>query len=284
IDEPQEMLQKDMDQAKARFQAGLKVIGPSGEGTVDSINFPTAKDVAQYVAENPYAKLPVMLTIIMTCHLPKGSTTSSFRFPASMGSVVLTTEFPYTEPISESVDPGSASVPRQIPTQAQIDAAAAAIQANDLARANPPAAPSKSEAEVKKQIQAQYNVWSAAYMKNDVDTLLSILTPDYSIKASNGNLITHSEYEVILNQRKKKGYDATHYSTAILRVTLHGDIAAVWSRETSTIHGKSPQTGKIADTQYQHDYVDVWDFVNGKWLLKSTATLHETAQIKPPSK
>jgi len=280
LDGPQDELQKDLDATEIRFKQGLKIIGDNSPGVIDTIQFPTAKDIAKYVDDNPDARLPVMMTIIMTCHFQAGVKTSSFKFPEALGSVVLTTEFPYTEPISESVDPGSDSVPQKIPTQEEVDAAKAEIEANDRARDAPsPPAPTKVSV-VQKQIQAQYDAWSAAYMKNDVATLLAILTPDYSLKMSNGNTLTHDEYKVVLEQRKKKGQDTTQYATQILRVTLHGDVAAIWSRETMTMKGKNPDTGKPQDIQYQHDYIDVWSFVDGKWLLKGTSTLKEQIKIK----
>ena len=44
-------------------------------------------------------------------------------------------------------------------------------------------------------LQARYDAWSKAYMANDVDTLLSILAPDYTLKTSSGTEIKRSEYE-----------------------------------------------------------------------------------------
>lgn len=283
IDGPQVDLQARLDEAEARFKREIKAFGGNGLASIDSMSFPTAKDIAQYAMENRVVRLPVMMTVSIACRLPAGSTTTAFQFPEIMGSVVLTTEFPYNEPISESVDPGTVSPPHRIPTQKEVDETAASIAAHDLARENPVPAPT-SETEVRKQIQAQYDAWSGAYMRNDVDVLLAILAPGYTLKASNGNVITYSEYEVILNQRKKKGTDTTQYSTEILRLTLHADVAALLSRETTVMKRKNPDTGKVENVQMQHDYVDIWTFMNGKWLLRSTATQRENTQIKPPSK
>jgi len=279
LDGSQDDLQKDLDASEDRFKQGLKIVGDNGPGVLDSIQFPTAKDIDQYEKDNPDTRLPVMMTIIMTCHFQPGVKTSSFKFPEALGSVVLTTEFPYTEPISESVDPGSASEPQKIPTQQEIDAAKAAIEANDQARNNPAPATPTNEALVQKQIQARYDAWSKAYMANDVETLLSILAPDYVLKMSNGNTLSHDEYKVVLEQRKAKGQDTTKYATQIIRVNLHGTTAAIWSRETMTQKGKDPNTGKPEDIQYQHDYIDIWTFANGRWLLEGTTTQKEQSKI-----
>jgi hypothetical protein len=125
LDGPLSELENRLEDAKARFQAGLAVSTDSGPGTIDLIEFPSAQDVGRCAANNGKQRLPVMLTVLVKEHLPKGARTISCRFPEVLGAVVVTTEMPYEEPVSEPVDAGTASTPLQIPTPAQITQAAA---------------------------------------------------------------------------------------------------------------------------------------------------------------
>lgn len=109
-------------------------------------------------------------------------------------------------------------------------------------------------------------------MAHDVSTLLDILDPNYMLKTAQGKLITRKEYEVMLNMRRQKHSDTTRYSTEILRITLKKDVAAIFSRETTTDPGINQTTGKAEPVTYQHDYIDLWVLHQGKWKLKSTAT------------
>jgi len=194
-----------------------------------------------------------------------------------MGTVILTTEFPYTEPISEPVEPGLASVPQTVPTAEAVAKLAASMGVHPPTK-SPPAV---TESQARRAIQRQYDAWSRAYMAHDVDTLLGILAPDYLLKTAKGATMTRAEYEVMLRLRKKKHSDTTRYRTELLRLTLHDGVAAVFSRETTTDRETNPKTGKPESVSYQHDYIDAWVLSNGRWRLQSTVTQKETP-LTPP--
>jgi len=282
LDGPSADLDKSLLDARKRFFGGLWVfargVGPADPATAkvkfEQIQFPTAEDVHKWLAEGPAVRLPVMMSVSFTGHLTPGATALAWRFPDVMGTVVLTTEFPYKEPYSEPVEPGSMSEFLKIPTAAEVKALAASM-VHPGGAATKPKDYAPTEATARAAIQTQYNRWSKAYMANDVPTLLDVLTPDYTLKTAKGALITHSEYAVMLDIRKKKHSDTKRYSTEISRMTLKGKVAAIYSRETTTNVETDPKSGRQVPLSYQHDYIDVWVLASGKWRLRSTVTQKE---------
>jgi hydrogenase/urease accessory protein HupE len=129
IDQPSASLDTLLKDAEARFRRGLRVVGDNGDGALDSFTFPSAADVQDWVRQNGRDNLPMMLTVTAKGHFAKGARTSAFRFPPVLDTVILTTEFPYQEPISEPVDSDSVSRPQTIPTDREVAAAKAAIAA-----------------------------------------------------------------------------------------------------------------------------------------------------------
>ncbi|HVT14246.1 MAG TPA: nuclear transport factor 2 family protein [Fimbriimonadaceae bacterium] len=130
-------------------------------------------------------------------------------------------------------------------------------------------------ADTRKAIQDRYDAWSKAYMANDVGTLLSILTPDYTLTTSDGTLIKRSEYEAMLRLRKSANSDTKKYLTRILRIKVSGETAEVESRETMTGTVQDAATGKTLALIHEHDYSDTWTHASGAWLLRKTVTLKE---------
>ncbi len=278
LDGPISDLQSRLDAAKKRFMEGLAIT----DGLVDSIDFPTASDIHKVVDGGQLPRLPVMMTATFHGHLKPGVRKVSFHFPEVMGTVVLSTEFSYFEPISESVEPGEVSTALEIPTQAQVDAAAATMRPTKSHAV--PSTNQVSEARARKAIQKQYDRWSKAYMAHDITTLASILSPDYTLKTAQGTTIKRAEYDVMLKLRKQKHSDTTLYKTEIVRMTLKDQVAAIWSRETTTDPGLNQKTGKAVPVSYQHDYIDVWVLSKGQWLLRSTVTQKEQLISLPKGK
>jgi hypothetical protein len=120
--------------------------------------------------------------------------------------------------------------------------------------------------EVQKQIQAQYDRWSKAYMANDVDTLLGILSPDYTLTNSNKEVMTYATYKAYIKLRAKGPKEATQYRTRILSLSVHGDVADADSVESMT-------TGR---TVHRHEYHDTWSLRGGVWRLSKTVTVKES--------
>lgn len=128
LDGPQSELASRLADSKERFRRQLKVVGNGEENPLGTYTFPTASEVLAMAASNK-PRLPVMLSATVFGKLKAGAKTVSFRFPEALGTVVLTTELPYQEPVSEPVDPGSESSPLNIPTAEQVAAAAKSMTA-----------------------------------------------------------------------------------------------------------------------------------------------------------
>ncbi len=280
LDGPSKDLQARLIAAQQQFMDGFSVGTAQNPGVVDAIDFPTAAEIHKLIDGGQMPRLPVMMTATLRCHLKAGVRKVSFHFPEVLGTVVLTTEFPYEEPVSDSIEAGDSSAELDVPTQAQVAAIAASMRQG--ARSVPTHA-DPIEADARRAIQRRYDAWEKAYMVHDVDTLLDTLAPGYTLKTAQGTLIKRTEYEVMLKLRKQKHSDTTYYQQEIIRLTLRDGVAAVWSRETTTDPGINQKTGKPTPVSYQHDYIDLWTFVQGKWLLKSTVTQKEQI-VAAPSK
>lgn len=127
LDGPQSVLQDRLAAGADRLKAEISILGDNGQASIDTIKFPAVAQVLECAVENGKQRLPVMLTVVVQAHLPKGARTVACRFPSVLGAVVLTTEMPYEEPVSEPIEPGDTSSPLQIPTEAQAAATAASM-------------------------------------------------------------------------------------------------------------------------------------------------------------
>ena len=111
LDGPAPDLQTQLAAAESRFRRDFQASGGSGPGVVDSVAFPTLADVQKWRDSGIKPRLPVTMTVTVQGHLPPGAASISFRFPDVLGMIVVTTEFPYREPVSEPVEAGAFSTP-----------------------------------------------------------------------------------------------------------------------------------------------------------------------------
>jgi hypothetical protein len=126
LDSNDEALKKSLADAEARFRAGFAT-DPSS--TVDRLGFTSVADVRSYLASDPKPRVPMMMTVTVEGHLPTGSRTVAFRYPAVLDTVIQTVEIPYTEPISEPVSPDGFSSTITIPSREDIADLAATMNA-----------------------------------------------------------------------------------------------------------------------------------------------------------
>lgn len=269
-------LQGRLDEAHRRFESGLRFCGAEFAQAVRSATWPSARDIQEMGRQAKSPRLPLMWSIDLRGQLPSGAKESQFAFPNVMGTVVLTTEFPYTEPISEPVEPGQTSAGQHIPTTAEVDRLKAGFVHIDRTE---PSTSELSESRTKNELQQRYNAWSKAYMAHDIEVLLDVLAPGYTLKTASGTTISRAEYEVMLRSRKKQAEDTSSYRTEILRLTLKEGVAAVYSRETTNNPRRDEKSGKLVPNVWEHEYIDVWVQQSGKWRLRSTNTVRE-APIK----
>lgn len=111
LDGPTSDLQAQLGAAEGRFRRDFQVSGGSGPGVVDAVVFPTLTDVQKWRDSGIKPRLPVTMTVTVQGHLPQGAASVSFRFPNVLGMIVVMTEFPYREPVSEPVEAGAFSTP-----------------------------------------------------------------------------------------------------------------------------------------------------------------------------
>lgn len=111
LDGPAPDLQAHLAEAEERFRRDFRASGGSGPGVVDAVAFPSLAEIQQWRDSGVKPRLPVTMTVTVSGHLPPGAASASFRFPNVLGMIVVTTEFPYREPVSEPVEAGTFSTP-----------------------------------------------------------------------------------------------------------------------------------------------------------------------------
>ena len=133
------VLDSQLTEAKKRFRQNFRVAGGGAEA-IDLVTFPRADDIISET-KTMRVRLPVMAFATVSGHLPPGMKTVSFQFDQGLGPVVLTTEFPYQEPVSEPIEAGAWSETRPVPSK-EVVAKSAAV----LGIAPPPSAPPRPAA------------------------------------------------------------------------------------------------------------------------------------------
>ncbi len=136
-------------------------------------------------------------------------------------------------------------------------------------------------ASVKDDINHQYKRWGNAALVNDVETILSILAPDYTLHTYTGTVIKRSDYETSLRKRKASNKPATVYHTSMYSIAVQGVIAKVISDETSENPSVDPITNKKLRLVHIHRYLDTWIKTGGIWRLQTTITQVESTKVVP---
>ena len=138
-DAPGPKLSDRLADAQVRLRSDLKLTSGASSVVVDSVMFPTADEVRRAADQNGPTRFPVMITVPIRAHLAAGEDRLSVSFPEILGTVVLTTELPYQEPISEPVEAGSTSTEIRVPSQKEIAGAKLSMRAETPALALAPA-------------------------------------------------------------------------------------------------------------------------------------------------
>jgi ketosteroid isomerase-like protein len=119
-------------------------------------------------------------------------------------------------------------------------------------------------ADVRSEIQANYDRFAKAYVQNDVKTMLAIVSPDYTLVNEDKKLITLSEYKVQLEKRRKEGKKSQLYTVKIVSLKQNGNEVSIETMETVT---SGPGAAK------KHHYLDGWVRTPSGWRLISTETI-----------
>ena len=138
-----------------------------------------------------------------------------------------------------------------------------------------------ASASVRSDIDHQYKRWSKAALTNDVETILAVLAPDYTLHTYTGTVIPRKAYEASLRKRRESKQAATAYQTRIASVSVSGGVAKVISDETSAKLTVDPVTAKKLKMVHIHRYLDTWVKIGHNWRLQTTITQIESTKIVP---
>jgi hypothetical protein len=137
---------------------------------------------------------------------------------------------------------------------------------------------SHARASVRTALERQYQAWARAAVTNDVDRILGILAPEYTLKTFAGKVITYDNYKKSLLARKAAGKPSTAYTTRICDLSVAGHAATVRSEEISISLAQDPILLKNVKIVHTHQYIDRWREQGRVWRLCSTVTtLEKTA-------
>lgn len=142
-------------------------------------------------------------------------------------------------------------------------------------------AASLASASVKTDIDRQYKRWAKAAVANDVETILGIMAPDYTLKTYAGVVVDHQKYEASLRKRREAKQPTDAYRTEIYSLSVKGKIATVISDETSEKPTVDPLTNEKLNMMHIHRYLDTWVKLGKDWRLRSTVTQLESTKIVP---
>jgi len=134
---------------------------------------------------------------------------------------------------------------------------------------------------VRSDIERQYKRWAKAALVNDVETILDVLAPDYTLHTYTGSVIVRKDYEATLRKRRAAKKPATAYVTQVESVEVNGSNAKVISDETSCNDSVDPITNKKLKLIHLHRYQDTWIKTNKTWRLQTTITQVESTRVEP---
>ncbi len=138
-----------------------------------------------------------------------------------------------------------------------------------------------AHASVRSDIERQYKRWAKAAVTNDVETILAVLHPGYTLRTFNGDVIGRKQYEASLRKRKAAHQPTAAYQTQIVSCDVHGRVAKVVSDETSTTLSNDPVTEKKLKLIHTHRYLDTWVKMGSVWRLQATVTKLESTKAVP---
>jgi hypothetical protein len=133
---------------------------------------------------------------------------------------------------------------------------------------------------VRKALERQYQTWAHAAVKNDVDRILGILAPEYTLTTFAGKVIPYANYKKRLLARKASGKPSTAYTTRICDLSVASRFATVRSEEISISEARDPILQKDVKIVHTHQYIDKWRHTGQAWRLVSTVTTLEKTATK----
>lgn len=133
--------------------------------------------------------------------------------------------------------------------------------------------------DAKSDIQWQYDIWSKAFVARDSETLIGLLSPDYSLTMAGGRIVGYDVYVARLKLMKEAPPEAEKSSVKILKCVVVGDEAEVIAVETMESRTTHPNTGKPSICYHRHEYADRWIRYDAGWRRRKTTIRKESTDI-----
>ena len=125
------------------------------------------------------------------------------------------------------------------------------------------------DAATRKDIVKQYDRISAALKAKSLKSIDKVTTPDYTLKAPEGQVITWKQMEAQMGLYLSFLQKVTEASSTISKVAVKGKEAKVDVKQSFSGVIADPQTeGKVHKVTSSTQYKDTWIKSNGGWLLK----------------
>ncbi len=130
-----------------------------------------------------------------------------------------------------------------------------------------------SEADVRKQLQAQIDTISAALKKKDAEGVLRNFTPDYTTQEISGKIHNRAEYTALLKQNFSVIASMNTVSASIMNCKVMGDKAVTEDMEKLDFTAVGPGDKPGSKGQSHHIEASVpsrhtWVKTGGKWLVQ----------------
>ncbi len=127
-------------------------------------------------------------------------------------------------------------------------------------------------ASAKKAIQAQYSKLEAAAAKKDVQGMTAHLAPDFESVGLDGKTVKASEFKVRLDTALQS-VKSINDVTSITKLTLKGDRATVFVKNTVSLLYINPSTKKRSRAVIERASDTQWEKKSGIWLERRSKTL-----------
>jgi hypothetical protein len=111
LDSSTNVLAATLNVAKGRFQKEFAVLADGAPVPAETLIFPSAEDVVRYRENAPAVRLPAMLMLSQSGHLPAEVHSLAFQFPAEMGVVAVSVIRPEQPPAALVADLGKPTDP-----------------------------------------------------------------------------------------------------------------------------------------------------------------------------
>jgi ketosteroid isomerase-like protein len=125
---------------------------------------------------------------------------------------------------------------------------------------------------IRKELQAEYARSGKAFQEKDANTLMQMITPDFTQKMLDGQVISYEQIVPALQEWFRALKEVTHYEVKIEDLTLQGPDAVAVVRENVSTTFADPEGGSHQSVQTNTSRV-VWTQTPSGWRIRQTEYL-----------